>query len=53
MTVGATKDADQADRIIDMQKEEIRRLRMTVREMERSHPSRPPSSGRLPPVAPL
>ena len=47
-TIGAQREADQTERIIQMQKDEIRRLRESVRNMETS--PRPPSGGRLPPV---
>lgn len=48
MTVGAQRELDQTERIIEMQKEEIRRLRDSMRQLEGL--PRPPSGGRLPPV---
>ena len=38
------------ERMIDMQKGEIRKLRVQIKDMETVINSRPPSGGRLPPV---
>eukprot|EP00051_Salpingoeca_urceolata_P005695 m.76025 g.76025 ORF g.76025 m.76025 type:complete len:1203 (+) comp14501_c0_seq2:245-3853(+) len=47
-TLGASQELSQSDRIIEMQKDEIRRLRQTLEQQQREQSSRPPSSGRLP-----
>eukprot|EP00054_Salpingoeca_dolichothecata_P024779 m.170017 g.170017 ORF g.170017 m.170017 type:complete len:822 (+) comp25134_c0_seq4:219-2684(+) len=43
-----SQEAEQVERIITMQKEEIRRLRETINTLEKTSNNRPPSSGRLP-----
>lgn len=49
-TLRETHEANQADKIIHMQKDEIRRLRQSLRELE-LRPSRPSSQqGALPPM---
>ena len=44
-------DNFEMERMIDMQKVEIRKLRVQIRDMETVINSRPPSGSRLPPVA--
>eukprot|EP00055_Hartaetosiga_balthica_P003769 m.8941 g.8941 ORF g.8941 m.8941 type:complete len:1202 (-) comp3312_c0_seq1:127-3732(-) len=50
-TLRESYESEQTDRIIELQKQEIRRLRDTVKDMERVSANRPPSSGRLPPMS--
>lgn len=47
-TLSATQQADQLERIITMQKQEIRRLRSALQKLESHARDRPPSTGRLP-----
>ncbi|XP_013398082.1 cilia- and flagella-associated protein 57 [Lingula anatina] len=42
------KDLEESKRIVDMQKNEIKRLRLSIYELE--NVARPPSGGKLPPV---
>jgi chromosome segregation ATPase len=51
-TARETHELNQTERIIDMQKQEIRRLRESMRTLELTASSRPPSTGRLPPMEP-
>eukprot|EP00730_Choanoeca_flexa_P000903 TRINITY_DN10389_c0_g2_i3.p1 TRINITY_DN10389_c0_g2~~TRINITY_DN10389_c0_g2_i3.p1 ORF type:complete len:1202 (+),score=338.92 TRINITY_DN10389_c0_g2_i3:34-3639(+) len=49
-TVNMAHEAAQTERIIDMQKQEIRKLRDALKELELTSNVRPPSTGRLPPM---
>ena len=45
-----TEDLVQLEKIIDIQKGEIRKLRVQIKDIENRGLSRPPSGGKLPPV---
>ena len=45
-----SQENEQMDKIIEMQKGEIRKLRGQIKDIETLAASRPPSGGRLPPV---
>ena len=45
-----SEESNEMEKMIDMQKGEIRKLRVQIKEMETVINSRPPSGSRLPPV---
>lgn len=45
-----TEEMGQLEKIIDIQKGEIRKLRVQIKDLEQISINRPPSGGKLPPV---
>lgn len=45
-----TEEMSQLEKIIDIQKGEIRKLRVQIKDLEHLSVNRPPSGGKLPPV---
>lgn len=45
-----TDELSHLEKIIDIQKGEIRKLRVQIKDMEQISVNRPPSGGKLPPV---
>lgn len=45
-----TEEMGQLEKIIDIQKGEIRKLRVQIKDLEHLSSNRPPSGGKLPPV---